>query len=203
MSFSLPELKYAYDALEPYIDETTMRIHHTKHHQAYIDNLNKALEGTEHAGWDIKRLIRNLPDLPENLRTAVRNNGGGHYNHNLFWENLGPVGSSKLDGKLLDLINETFGSFEQFQELFENAGKTQFGSGWAWLTLADGKLSVEKTANQDSPLTNGHVPLLGADVWEHAYYLKYQNRRPEYLKNFWKVVNWQEVTRRLESAMQG
>ncbi len=145
MKFALPELKYAYNALEPYIDETTMRIHHTKHHQAYLDNLNKALEGTEYAGWDIDRLIRNLSDLPENLHTAVRNSGGGYYNHNLFWENMGPAGKPGPEGELLDTITATFGSIEQFQELFENAGKTQFGSGWAWMTVADGKLSIEKT----------------------------------------------------------
>lgn len=202
MKFALPELKYAYNALEPYIDENTMRIHHTKHHQAYLDNLNKALEGTQYAEWDIERIIRNLDELPENLLSAVRNNGGGYFNHSLFWEIMGPGGTGRPEGKLLGKINETFNSFEQFQEQFENAGKTQFGSGWAWLTVENGKLIIEKTPNQDSPLTNGRVPILCVDVWEHAYYLKYQNRRPEYLKNFWQVVNWHEVSKRFEKAMK-
>ena len=196
MKHTLPALPYAYDALEPYIDEATMTIHHTKHHQAYIDNLNKAIEGTEYAEWTIEKLITDLDKLPENIRTAVRNNGGGHINHSLFWQVMGPGSKGKPEGILEIEINKTFGSFEEFQKEFENAGKTQFGSGWAWLVLDNGKLAVTKTPNQDSPLTKGQIPILGVDVWEHAYYLKYQNRRPEYLGNFWKVVNWDEVSRR-------
>lgn len=203
MKFLLPELKYAYNALEPYIDEDTMRIHHTKHHQAYLDNLNKALDGTGYADWSIEEIIRNLNELPETIRSVVRNNGGGHYNHSLFWDIMGPDSQGKPDGKLAEKINETFGSFESFREQFENAGKTQFGSGWAWLTVRDGKLNVEKMSNQDSPLTSGGIPVLGVDVWEHAYYLKYKNRRPDYLKNWWSVVNWDEAGKRYLSALKG
>ena len=201
MKFTLPELQYAYNALEPYIDETTMKIHHTKHHQAYLDNLNKALEGTQYAEWPIEKIIKGLDTLPESIRTAVRNNGGGHYNHSLFWSVMGPNGKGKPEGKLAEAINGTFGSFEVFQGQFETAGKTQFGSGWAWLTLRDGKLSVEKTPNQDSPLATGGFPVIGVDVWEHAYYLKYQNRRPDYLKSWWSVVNWDEAEKRFLSAL--
>ncbi len=199
MAFTLPRLPYAYNALEPYIDEQTMQIHHTKHHQAYIDNLNKALEGSEHEKDSIEDLIKNLDSLPEKIRTAVRNNGGGHYNHSIFWEIMGEKGQGKPQGALAKQIDQDFGSFEAFQEAFETAGKTQFGSGWAWLAIKDGKLSVEKTANQDNPLTQGKFPLMGADVWEHAYYLKYQNRRPDYLKNWWNTVNWDEVSKRFEA----
>ncbi|MGI6634985.1 MAG: superoxide dismutase [Christensenellales bacterium] len=198
MAFTLPKLPYAYEALEPYIDAETMRIHHTKHHQGYIDNLIRAVEGTKYADWAIEDLIKSLDALPENIRTAVRNNGGGHYNHSIFWEIMGPNGKGQPEGALLERINQDFGSFEAFQEAFENAGKTQFGSGWAWLVVKDGKLSVEKTANQDNPLTKGQYPLMGADVWEHAYYLKYQNRRAEYLTNWWHTLNWDEVVRRYE-----
>ncbi len=198
MAFTLPSLPYAYNALEPYIDEQTMRIHHTKHHQAYIDNLIKAVEGTEYANKPIEEIIKNLDSLPEKIRTAVRNNGGGHYNHSIFWEIMGPDGKGKPEGALAKQIDADFGSFDAFKEKFEEAGKTQFGSGWAWLVIKDGKLSVEKTPNQDNPLTKGLFPLMGADVWEHAYYLKYQNRRPEYLKNWWNTVNWDEVARRFE-----
>ena len=199
MAYTLPALPYAYNALEPYIDEETMRIHHTKHHQAYIDNVNKALEGTEFAGKPIEEIIKGLDKLPEKIRTAVRNNGGGHYNHSIFWEIMGPNGKGKPEGALLNQIEKDFGSFEAFQEAFETAGKTQFGSGWAWLVIENGKLSVEKTANQNNPLSQGKVPLMGADVWEHAYYLKYQNRRPDYLKNWWHTVNWDEVAKRFEA----
>ena len=202
MKHTLPALPYAYDALEPYIDETTMNIHHTKHHQAYIDNLNKAVEGTEFAEWPLEKLIIELDKLPDKIRTAVRNNGGGHINHSLFWQVMGPHGKGKPGGILEIEINKTFGSFEEFQKEFENAGKTQFGSGWAWLVVDQGKLAVTKTPNQDSPLTQGQIPILGVDVWEHAYYLKYQNRRPEYLGNFWKVVNWDEVSRRFKEGMK-
>jgi len=177
-----------------------MRIHHTKHHQAYIDNLNKALEGSAFAGKSIEEIIKSLDSLPENIRTAVRNNGGGHFNHSIFWAIMGPGGKGQPEGDLAQKIDQDFGSFDAFKEAFETAGKTQFGSGWAWLVLKDGKLSVEKTANQDNPLTKGQIPLMGADVWEHAYYLKYQNRRPEYLKNWWHTVNWDEVARRFAAS---
>ncbi|HHT08024.1 MAG: superoxide dismutase [Christensenellales bacterium] len=202
MKHNLPALPYAYNALEPYIDEQTMTIHHTKHHQAYIDNLNKAIEGTEFADWSIEDIIKKLDKLPDDIKTAVRNNGGGHINHSLFWEIMGPNGKGKPDGELAKQIDAAFGSFEDFQKEFENAGKTQFGSGWAWLVVDNGKLAVTKTPNQDNPLTNGKKPILGVDVWEHAYYLKYQNRRPEYLSNFWKVVNWDEVSKRYEEAIK-
>ncbi len=202
MKHNLPALPYAYNALEPYIDEQTMTIHHTKHHQAYIDNLNKAIEGTEFADWSIEDIIKKLDKLPDDIKTAVRNNGGGHINHTLFWEIMGPNGKGKPDGELAKQIDAAFGSFEDFQKEFENAGKTQFGSGWAWLVVDNGKLAVTKTPNQDNPLTNGKKPILGVDVWEHAYYLKYQNRRPEYLSNFWKVVNWDEVSKRFEEAIK-
>ncbi len=200
MKHSLPSLPYAYNALEPYIDETTMTIHHTKHHQAYIDNLNKALEGSEQADWSIEKLIEKLDDVPEKIRATVRNNGGGHINHSLFWQVMAPNAGGKPEGKLAQEIDKAFGSFEKFQEEIENAGKTQFGSGWAWLVVDGNELKVVKTANQDSPLTKGQTPILGVDVWEHAYYLKYQNRRPEYLSTFWKVVNWTEVQKRYEAA---
>ena len=202
MKHNLPALPYAYNALEPYIDEQTMTIHHTKHHQAYIDNLNKAIEGTEFADWSIEDIIKKLDKLPDDIKTVVRNNGGGHINHSLFWEIMGPNGKGKPDGELAKQIDAAFGSFEDFQKEFENAGKTQFGSGWAWLVVDNGKLAVTKTPNQDNPLTNGKKPILGVDVWEHAYYLKYQNRRPEYLSNFWKVVNWDEVSKRYEEAIK-
>ena len=202
MKHNLPALPYAYNALEPYIDEQTMTIHHTKHHQAYIDNLNKAIEGTEFADWSIEDIIKKLDKLPDDIKTAVRNNGGGHINHSLFWEIMGPNGKGKPDGELAKQIDAAFGSFEDFQKEFENAGKTQFGSGWAWLVVDNGKLAVTKTPNQDNPLTNGKKPILGVDVWEHAYYLKYQNRRPEYLSNFWKVVNWDEVSKRYEETIK-
>lgn len=201
MKHTLPPLPYAYNALEPYIDETTMTLHHTKHHQGYIDNLNKALEGSELASLGIEELIRKLDSVPENIRATVRNNGGGHLNHSLFWQVMGPNGKGKPEGKLADSINQAFGSFEKFAEAFETAAKTQFGSGWAWLVVDNGKLAVTKTPNQDSPLSQGQIPILGVDVWEHAYYLRYQNRRAEYLSNFWKVINWDEVSKRFEKAL--
>lgn len=192
MTFKLPELNYAYDALEPHIDKETMEIHHTKHHQAYINNLSKAVEGTEWADKDVEDIVKNLDKLPENIRTAVRNNGGGHYNHSLFWEMLSPDGGQP-EGELLKAIEDAFGSLDEFKTKFEEAGVGQFGSGWAWLVVDGGKLAIAKTPNQDNPLTDGKTPILGADVWEHAYYLKYQNKRPDYLKAFWNVVNWKKV----------
>lgn len=192
--FTLPELPYAYDALEPTIDKETMNIHHTKHHNTYVTNLNAALEG--HADLQDKslnELISDLDALPEEIRTAVRNNGGGHANHSLFWETLSPNGGGEPKGELAEKIKEKFGSFDAFKEEFQKAAATRFGSGWAWLVLANGEIEVTSTPNQDSPIMEGNTPLLGLDVWEHAYYLNYQNRRPDYAKAFWDVVNWDVV----------
>lgn len=200
MTFKLPELNYAYDALEPHIDKETMEIHHTKHHQTYVDKLNDAVKGTEWENKSIEEIIKNLDKLPEDIKTAVRNNGGGHINHLLYWEIMAPDKGGEPKGELLDAIKEAFGSFDAFKEEFEEAGKGQFGSGWAWLVVDGGKLAVDKTPNQDNPLTNGKVPILGADVWEHAYYLKYQNKRPDYLKAFWNVVNWDAVEKKWNEA---
>ena len=196
MTFKLPELKFAKDALEPYIDAQTVEIHHGKHHQTYVDNLNKAVEGTKYADMDIEELIKNLNDLPEELRTPVRNHGGGHYNHAIYWETIGPNGKGKPDGDLAKKIDETFGSFEAFQEKMEEAAKTQFGSGWAWLVVKDGELSIEKSLNQENPITNGKYPILTVDVWEHAYYLDYQNRRADHLKEIWNIIDWDVVSER-------
>ncbi len=193
--FELPALKFAFDALEPAIDARTMEIHHDKHHAAYVANLNKALESApEFFGRPIESILRGIHEVPEGIRTAVRNNGGGHANHSLFWDLLVPGGSKTPTGDLAAEIAATFGSFETFQEKFNTAAATRFGSGWAWLVV-DGskKLQVYSTANQDSPLMDGHTPILGLDVWEHAYYLNYQNRRPDYIKAFWSVVNWDVV----------
>ena len=199
--FELPELPYAYDALEPTIDKETMNIHHTKHHNTYVTNLNAALEGhADLQSKSIEELISDLDAVPENIRTAVRNNGGGHANHSLFWKILSPNGGGEPTGELADKINEKFGSFDAFKEEFEKAAATRFGSGWAWLVLNNGELEVMSTPNQDSPLMEGKTPLLGVDVWEHAYYLKYQNRRPEYLKNIWNVINWDEVSKNYNEA---
>lgn len=200
--FELPPLKYAFNALEPVIDAMTMEIHHDKHHGAYVTNLNKALESApELGGKSIEWILRNINQVPEGIRTAVRNNGGGHYNHTLFWDWIAPGGSKNPSGALADEINNTFGSFDSFVEKFSTAAATRFGSGWAWLVV-DGnkKLQVLSTANQDSPLMDGQTPVLGLDVWEHAYYLKYQNRRPEYVKNFWSVVNWDFVNSLYQAA---
>ncbi|WP_172369261.1 superoxide dismutase SodA [Sporosarcina jiandibaonis] len=197
MAFKLPELPYAYDALEPHIDKETMNIHHTKHHNTYVTNLNNALEGNEELlNKSIEDLIADLDAVPEDKRTAVRNNGGGHANHSLFWELLSPNGGGEPTGELKSAIDAKFGSFDAFKEQFANAGATRFGSGWAWLVLADGELEIMSTANQDSPIMEGKTPLLGLDVWEHAYYLNYQNRRPDYISAFWNVVNWDEVAKR-------
>ena len=193
MAFSVPDLPYAYDALEPHIDEATMRVHHDKHHQAYVDKVNAALEGTEWADKPIAEVVANLSQIPDDKRTAVRNNGGGHYNHSLFWEWLSPDGGGEPDGALGDAIGSAFGSFGDFQEQLKNAGVNQFGSGWAWLVHDGSSLAVLSTPNQDNPVTDGKTPLFGVDVWEHAYYLKYQNRRPDYLDAIWNVVNWAKV----------
>ena len=202
MAHTLPSLPYAYNALEPYIDAQTMEIHHTKHHQAYVNNLNAALEKhPDLQGVDLESLLRNIQSVPEDIRTAVRNNGGGHANHSLFWTIMGPNAGGAPTGELAAAINAAFGSFDAFKEQFSTAAKTRFGSGWAWLVVDGfGKLAVYSTANQDSPYMNGHTPILGLDVWEHAYYLKYQNRRPEYVENWWNVVNWDAVAERYAQA---
>lgn len=201
MAYELPELPYAYDALEPHIDKETMNIHHTKHHNTYVTNVNAALEGHEDlASKSVEELISDLNAVPEDIRTAVRNNGGGHANHSLFWQLLTPNGTGAPSGALAEAIDAKFGSFDEFKTKFENAGKTRFGSGWAWLAVSNGELEVTSTPNQDSPLMEGKTPILGVDVWEHAYYLKYQNKRPDYLVAFWNVVNWDEVSKRYEAA---
>jgi Fe-Mn family superoxide dismutase len=193
MPYEVPPLPYDYAALEPHIDEATMRVHHDKHHQAYVDKVNAALEGTEWADQPIADVVANLSQIPDDKRTAVRNNGGGHYNHSLFWEWLSPDGGGEPDGALADAIGSAFGSFGDFQEQLKNAGVNQFGSGWAWLVHDGSSLAVLSTPNQDNPNTDGKTPLFGVDVWEHAYYLKYQNRRPDYLDAIWNVVNWGKV----------
>jgi Fe-Mn family superoxide dismutase len=201
MAYELPPLPYAGNALEPHIDARTMEIHHGKHHQAYVNNVNAALEGhPELAAKTVEDLIAGLNEVPEAIRTAVRNNGGGHANHSLFWLIMKPGGAKKPTGDLADAINGTFGGFDKFSEQFKKAAATRFGSGWAWLVLNDGKLEVVSTPNQDSPLTDGKKPILGVDVWEHAYYLNYQNRRPEYLDAFMNVINWDEVAGRFKAA---
>ena len=195
----LPKLDYEYNALEPHIDARTMEIHHTKHHQGYVDKLNKALEGSDLADKDVDEILKDLNSVPEDIQTAVRNNGGGHSNHSLFWKVLSPNGGGEPAGKLLEVINAKFGSFDKFKEEFSNAAGTRFGSGWAWLVVNDGELEIMSTANQDSPLSEGKTPILGLDVWEHAYYLNYQNKRPDYIAAFWNIVNWEEVGTRLEA----
>jgi Fe-Mn family superoxide dismutase len=197
MAFSVPDLPYGYDALEPTIDEQTMHLHHDKHHQTYVDKANAALEGTEWADKDVVEVLQNLDSLPDDKRTAVRNNAGGHYNHSLFWEMMSPDGGGEPSGDLASAIDSAFGSLDSFKEEFKAAGANRFGSGWAWLVKdSSGGLAVTSTANQDSPISDGQAPLLGVDVWEHAYYLKYQNKRPEYLDAFWNVVNWDYVAQR-------
>ena len=198
MPFTLPELPYAADALEPYIDEMTMEIHHGKHHNAYVTNLNKALESApELAGLTVEELLaNNCAAVPENIRTAVRNNGGGHINHSMFWQIMGPDAGGEPEGPLADAINASFGGFAAFKEKFQAAGAARFGSGWAWLVGSGSNLEIISLPNQDNPVMEGKTPILGLDVWEHAYYLKYQNRRPEYLAAWWNVVNWSEVSKR-------
>lgn len=200
MAYALPKLPYAYDALEPHIDARTMEIHHTKHHQTYISKVNEAIAGSPLESKSVEDLVRELNAVPENIRGAVRNHGGGHANHALFWTIMAPGAGGNPRGDLAKALDSTFGSFDKFKEQFSTAAANRFGSGWAWLSVAAGKLIVESTANQDSPLSDNHVPLLGLDVWEHAYYLKYQNRRPEYITAFWNVVNWDEVARRYADA---
>ena len=203
MAFTLPALPYASDALEPHIDKMTMEIHHGKHHNAYVTNLNKALESApDLAGKTIEQLLaNNCAIVPEAIRTAVRNNGGGHINHSMFWTIMGPKAGGEPTGELATAIQTTFGGFAAFKEKFGAAATTRFGSGWAWLTMAAGKLEISSTANQDSPVMEGKFPVMGLDVWEHAYYLHYQNRRPDYITAFWNVVNWEAVGARFTSSM--
>lgn len=200
MAYSLPQLSYAYNALEPHIDARTMEIHHTKHHQAYIDNVNKAIAGTPWESKSVEELISDLASVPENIRTVVRNHGGGHANHALFWTIMGPQAGGQPSGDLATAIQNDLGGFDKFKDAFSTAAKGRFGSGWAWLSVSGGKLLVESTANQDSPLMEGRTPILGLDVWEHAYYLNYQNRRPDYVEAFFQVINWSEVAKRYASA---
>jgi len=203
MSHQLPALPYANNALEPHIDEQTMMIHHDRHHNTYVTNLNAALESApELQGKSVEQLISNLTSVPEAIRTAVRNNGGGHANHSLFWETIGPNAGGEPTGALATAIDHELGGFEAFKAEFTKAATTRFGSGWAFLTVANGKLKVHSLPNQDSPLMDGETPILGLDVWEHAYYLKFQNKRPDYIAAFWNVVNWNEVGKRYEAAMK-
>jgi Fe-Mn family superoxide dismutase len=195
--FTLPDLPYGYDALEPYIDAQTMELHHSKHHQAYVDKTNGAIKDTEFADKPLEELLQNLDSLPQDIRTTVQNNGGGHYNHSFFWGVMAPNSGGKPGGDIADLINSSFGSFDGFKEQFAAAAVGRFGSGWAWLIKDGDGLKITSTQNQDSPIIDGIKPLLGLDVWEHAYYLKYQNRRPEYIEAWWNVVNWQKVAENL------
>ncbi len=205
MAFELPPLPYDYSALEPHIDTQTMQLHHDKHHQAYVTNLNNALQGqSQFENMSIEDLMRHINDVPEAIRTAVRNNGGGHVNHSMFWQIMKPNGGGEPTGALADAINSTFGSFDQFKTTFNDNGVKRFGSGWTWLVVdQSGKLQAMSTANQDSPFMDGAYPIMGNDVWEHAYYLKYQNRRPDYLGAWWNVVNWDEVAKRFQQATGG
>ncbi|MEL3961687.1 superoxide dismutase [Lysinibacillus endophyticus] len=200
MAFELPQLPYAYDALEPHIDAKTMEIHHSKHHNTYVTNLNAAVEGTEFASKDLLDLISNIDALPADKQTAVRNNGGGHANHTLFWEILAPGGSNTPSGELASAIESKFGSLDAFKDEFAKAAAGRFGSGWAWLVVDGGELAITSTPNQDSPVMEGKTPILGLDVWEHAYYLNYQNRRPDYISAFWNVVNWDVVAEKFAAA---
>jgi Fe-Mn family superoxide dismutase len=196
MAYSVPDLPYDYDALEPHIDEQTMRVHHDKHHQAYVDKANAALEGTEWEDKDVDEVLRNLSSLPDDIQTPVRNNAGGHSNHTFFWQIMSPDGGGEPEGDLRAAIDDAFGGFDAFKDELKNAGVNRFGSGWAWLVRDGSGLAVVSTANQDSPISDGKTPLLGVDVWEHAYYLQYQNRRPDYIDAWWNVVNWAEVASR-------
>jgi Fe-Mn family superoxide dismutase len=200
MAFEVPPLPYGYDALAPTIDEQTMHLHHDKHHQAYVDNANKALDGTEWADRTVEDVLRSLDALPEDKRGPVRNNAGGHANHSLFWELMGPNGGGGPSGDLAAAIDATFGSFDEFKQVFQSNGATRFGSGWTWLVWNGSGLEAYSTPNQDSPYLQGHVPVLGNDVWEHAYYLTYQNRRPDYLAAWWDVVDWEAVARQFDRA---
>ena len=200
MAYEVPDLPYDYNALEPHIDEQTMRIHHDKHHQAYVDKANAALEGTEWADKPVEEVLANLSSLPSDKQGPVRNNAGGHANHTLFWSILGPSGGGTPSGDLAAAIDNAFGSFDAFKQKMVDAGVNRFGSGWAWLVLDNGQLAVTSSANQDSPITDGQTPLLGIDVWEHAYYLKYQNKRPDYLAAIWNVIDWSAVAERYASA---
>ena len=201
MAYTLPPLAYPYNALEPHIDARTMEIHHTKHHQAYINNVNNALKThPELESKSVEALIANINAIPEDIRNVVRNNGGGHANHTFFWTVIGPHAGGQPKAQVSAAINQAFGSFDAFKEKLAQAATTRFGSGWAWLSVANGKLEISSTANQDSPLMEGKTPILGIDVWEHAYYLHYQNRRPDYIAAFWNVVNWEEVERRFNAV---
>ena len=202
MAYTLPELPYAYDALEPHIDAKTMEIHHTKHHQAYINKVNAAIEGkSDLESKSIEDLMSDLSSVPEDIRGAVRNNGGGHANHSLFWTIMSPNGGGTPSGEVADAINKAFGSFDEFKTKFADAAATRFGSGWAWLCVkSGGEVHVESTPNQDTPLSDGHTPIMGIDVWEHAYYLNYQNRRPDYVSAFWNVIDWDAVEKRYQAA---
>ncbi|MEN3046609.1 MAG: superoxide dismutase [Candidatus Hydrothermales bacterium] len=204
MAYKLPELPYSFDALEPYIDAMTMEIHYTKHHAGYVNNLNSAISKyPELEKYDLKDILRNIDSLPEDIRIAVRNNGGGHYNHTLFWEIMKKNGGREPKGELLKAIEKEFGSFSSFWEKFSNVAKTHFGSGWAWLAISRfGKLSVFSTPNQDNPIMIGYIPILGLDLWEHAYYLKYQNRRAEYVDNWFNVINWEKVYENYKNALE-
>lgn len=199
MAFELPKLPYAYDALEPHIDKETMEIHHTKHHNTYVTKLNDAVKGTDLESKSIEDIVKNLNSVPDDIRTAVQNNGGGHYNHSLFWELLTP-NASEPSGEVVDTISSTFGSLDKFKEEFAAAAAGRFGSGWAWLVVDNGELAIVSTPNQDNPISEGKLPILGLDVWEHAYYLNYQNRRPDYINAFWNVVNWDKVNELYEAA---
>jgi Fe-Mn family superoxide dismutase len=200
MPFEVPPLPYPYDALEPYIDKQTMELHHDKHHQAYVDNANAGLANTSYANASVEEVLTNLDKIPEEVRMKVRNNAGGHYNHTLFWQMMKPGGGGEPSGALAEAINATFGSFAQFKEQFKAAAVGHFGSGWAWLVHDGSGLKIVTTPNQDNPISQGMTPLLGVDVWEHAYYLKYQNRRPEYVDNWWNTVNWEFVAQRFSAV---
>ena len=201
MTYTLPDLPYAYDALEPYIDEETMHLHHDKHHNTYVTNLNAAIEKYPELGEKtIEELLSDMDAIPTDIKTAVRNNGGGHANHSFFWEIMAPNAGGEPTGEIKEAINEAFGDFSSFKEEFKKAAAGRFGSGWAWLVMESGKLAITSTANQDSPLMEGKTPILGLDVWEHAYYLKYKNVRPDYIAAFWNVINWDEVNKRFEAA---